>query len=370
MAAIGLAQSPPVIRLADDRRYALCALTNPHPKEQAMSRRLFAALTLAAILGGTQSVGAQTNLLNVSYDVSRELYKDINPAFVAEWKAKGGADIVVNQSHGGSSKQALSVLNGLDADVVTMNQPTDIDVLAQGKLVAADWRSKFPHGAAPYTTVSVFLVRKGNPKSIEDWSDLTREGVSVIVPNPKTSGNGRYTYLAAWGDARLKGGDDAAAQKFVADVFRNVPVLDGGGRGATTTFTQRGICDVLVTFENEAILIGAELGKDQFEIVYPSTSIEAAPPVAVVDSVVDRKGSREAAEAYLSYLFTPEAQKIVARHNFRPRDAAVLEENAAKFAKIESFDVEKLLGPWGELQTRHFESGGLYDQIVAARAGR
>ena len=250
----------------------------------------WAAFTASFLFLLSVTVLAQTTILNVSYDVSRELYKDINPAFIADWKAKTGETITVNQSHGGSSKQALSVAAGLDADVVTMNQAPDIDILVErGGLVAADWRKRFPHEATPYTTTTVFLVRKGNPKGIKDWDDLAKPGAQVIVPNPKTSGNGRYTYLAAWGYALQKSGTEAAARDFVTRLFANVPVLDGGGRGATTTFTQRDVGDALVTFENEAIAIGAELGTDKFDIVYPSLSIEASPPVAVVETVVDKK---------------------------------------------------------------------------------
>ena len=322
-----------------------------------------------AVLAGATGAAAQTSILNASYDVSRELYKAINPAFAAAYKEKTGETVTIQQSHGGSSKQALAVLNGLGADVVTMNQATDIDVLAEkGKLVAADWRKKFPNNASPYTTTTVFLVRKGNPKQIKDWSDLVRDDVQVIVPNPKTSGNGRYTYLAAWGDARLKGGDDAAAQAFVTKLFKNVPVLDGGGRGATTTFTQRDIGDVLVTFENEAVLIGKELGEDKFDVVYPSTSVEAAPPAAIVDKIVEERGTRKVAEAYLNFLYSEPGQEIIAKHNFRPRDAAVLAKNQAKFPKIETFDVEELLGPWSEVQKTHFDSGGIFDQIAAGKS--
>ncbi|MDR2626179.1 MAG: sulfate ABC transporter substrate-binding protein [Zoogloeaceae bacterium] len=311
-------------------------------------------------------VRAELSLLNVSYDVSRELYKDINPAFAAEWQARKQARIEINQSHGGSSKQALSVAAGLEADVVTMNQSPDIDILVErGALVAADWKRRFPHGSAPYTTVSVFLVRKGNPKGIKDWADLARPGISVIVPNPKTSGNGRYTYLAAWGQALQKNGNNAAeAQKFVAALFKNVPVLDGGGRGATTTFTQRDIGDVLVTFENEAALIADELGDERFEVVYPALTIEAAAPVAIVDKVVDKRGTREAATAYLNFLFSPAGQQIIARHHFRPRDPAVLRQYAAHFPAVRTFTVESALGGWAAVQKTHFADGGIYDQIV------
>jgi sulfate transport system substrate-binding protein len=315
------------------------------------------------------SVRAELSLLNVSYDVSRELYKDINPAFAAEWQAKKQERIEINQSHGGSSKQALSVAAGLEADVVTMNQSPDIDILVErGALVAADWKRRFPHESAPYTTVSVFLVRKGNPRGVKDWADLARPGISVIVPNPKTSGNGRYTYLAAWGQALRKSGNNAAeARKFVAALFKNVPVLDGGGRGATTTFTQRGIGDVLVTFENEAALIADELGDDRFEVVYPALTIEAAAPVAVVDKVVDKRGTREAATAYLDFLFSPAGQRIIARHHFRPRNPEALGQYAARFPAVRVFTVENALGGWAAVQKTHFADGGIYDQIVEHR---
>ena len=311
---------------------------------------------------------AQGTILNVSYDVARELYKDINPAFAAHWKAQTGETITVNQSHGGSSKQALSVASGLEADVVTMNQAPDVDILAErGGYVAADWRKRFPHEATPYTTITVFLVRKGNPKGIKDWDDLARSGLQVIVPNPKTSGNGRYTYLAAWGYALKKSNTEAAARDFVTKLFANVPVLDGGGRGATTTFTQRDVGDALVTFENEALAIGAELGSDKFEIVYPSLSIEAAPPVAVVEKVVDKRHSRKVATAYLEFLFSKAGQDIIAKHSFRPRDEAVLARNASRFPAVHTFRVEDTLGGWDKVQTVHFADGAIYDQIAVKR---
>ena len=315
-----------------------------------------------------QPARADTTLLNVSYDVARELYKDINPAFVAAYKAAGGETVTVNQSHGGSSKQALAVVGGLEADVVTMNQVPDIDLLVdKGGLVAADWKSKFPNNATPYTTTIVFLVRKGNPKGIKDWDDLAKPGTGVIVPNPKVTGNGRYTYLAAWGYALQKYGTPAAAKDFVTKLFANVPVLDGGGRGATTTFTQRAIGDVLVTFENETYLLSKEVGADQFDVVYPSMSIEAAPPVAVVDKVVDKRGTRRAAEAYLRFLFSPAGQTIIAKHYFRPRDPAAFAASATKYPDIKTFDVEKLLGPWTKVNAEHFADGGTYDQIIVKR---
>lgn len=330
-------------------------------------RRLLAygAATASFLFLMSVVVLAQTAILNVSYDVSRELYKDINPAFIADWKAKTGETITVNQSHGGSSKQALSVIAGLDADVITMNQPPDIDVLVtRGGLVAADWRKRFLHGATPYTTTSVFLVRKGNPKAIKDWDDLAKPGYQVIVPNPKTSGNGRYTYLAAWGYALDKTKSEDAARDFVTKLFANVPVLDGGGRGATTTFTQRDVGDALVTFENEAIAISAELGTDLFHIVYPSISIDASAPVAVVEKVVAKKGTAKIASAYLDFLFSPPGQEIIAKHAFRPRDEKLLAKLADRFPPIKTFDVEATLGSWADVQKKHFADGGIYDQII------
>lgn len=338
-------------------------------------RRRFVQLSASLLILGTLStaaISAETTLLNVSYDVSRELYKDINPAFAAHWKAKTGETLTLNQSHGGSSKQAGAIIGGLEADVITMNQAPDIDILVErGNLVVADWRKKLPFEAAPYTTTSVFLVRKGNPKNIRDWSDLVRPGLSVIVPNPKTSGNGRYTYLAAWGYALQKTGSgetaEVAARDFVGKLFANVPVLDGGGRGATTTFTQRGIGDVLVTFENEAVLLDKEVGGDQFDIVYPSVSIEAPAPVAVIDKVVDKRGTRKPAQAYLAFLFAPEGQEIIARHHFRPRDPVVLKKYASQFPTNKTFTVEGFLGGWKAVQQKHFADGGIYDQIIVRK---
>lgn len=331
--------------------------------------QFIARLGLATSLGlaALAPAAADTSILNVSYDVSRELYKDINPAFAAQWQAKHGEKVTLNQSHGGSSKQALSVIAGLEADVITMNQSPDIDVLVEkGGLVAADWKKRFPHEAAPYTTTTVFLVRKGNPKAIKDWSDLARAGISVIIPNPKTSGNGRYTYLAAWGYAlKLYKGDEAKAKEFVAKLFANVPVLDGGGRGATTTFTQRSVGDVLVTFENEAVLLDKEVGGGQFDVVYPSLSIEAAAPVAVVESVVNKRGTRDVATAYLNFLFAPEGQEIIAKHHFRPRDPVLLKKYASRFPAVNTFTVDSALGGWAKVNKAHFADGGIYDQIVA-----
>ncbi len=337
-----------------------------------MSIHRFSIRPVIGLLAGLAIVSAgparaDTTLLNVSYDVSRELYKEINPAFVAHWQKTTGEKLAINQSHGGSSKQIQSVIAGLDADVVTMNQAADLDVLAKSGAASADWRKAFPNAAAPYTSATIFLVRKGNPKGIKDWNDLARAGVSVVIPNPKTSGNGRYTYLAAWGYALGKGGTDAAAKDFVGKLFANVPVFDGGGRGATTTFTQRGIGDVLVTFENEAVLIDNEVGGDKFDVVYPSVSIDASAPVAIVNKVVDKKGTRKQATAYLNFLYSPEGQEIIAKHYFRPRDPAVAKKYAARFPTIKTFTVEEKFGSWEAVQKTHFADGGIYDQIAVKR---
>lgn len=311
---------------------------------------------------------AQQTLLNVSYDVTRELYKDINPAFVAAWKAKTGETVTINQSHGGSSKQAMSVVNGLEADVVTMNQSNDIDLLSsRGGLLPADWAKRLPSNSAPYTSTTVFLVRKGNPRGIRDWDDLVKPGIQVIVPNPKTSGNGRYTYLGAWGYTIKRGGDEAKARDFVTRLFRNVPILDAGGRAATTTFTQRNIGDVLVTFENEVLLIKKEIGGDAFDIVYPSISVLAEPPVSVVDKVVDKRGTRKLAQAYLDFLYSAEGQEIAARHYFRPRLEGATAKHAALFKPLQLFTVDEVFGGWQRAQKTHFDDGGLFDQIYAAK---
>ncbi|WDD95537.1 sulfate ABC transporter substrate-binding protein [Burkholderia sp. FERM BP-3421] len=323
---------------------------------------------VAAALGAASLAQADTALLNVSYDVTRELYKDINASFVAAYKQQAGETVAIRQSHGASSAQALSVLQGLQADVVTMNQPNDIDLLAErGQLLSKDWRARFPHNSSPYSTTMVFLVRKGNPKQIRDWSDLAKPGVQVIIANPKTSGNGRYAYLAAWGYQKQKGAGDAQALEFEKAIFRNVPVLDSGGRGATTTFTQRGIGDVLVTFENEVALMDTGASGADFEAVYPSASILAEPPVAVVDKVVDKKGTRKAAQAYLAYLYTPAAQEIIARHHLRPRDPEVLRKHAAEFKPLKTFSVEQVFGSWANAQKTHFADGGTFDQIIVDR---
>lgn len=337
-------------------------------RQHAARALALAGTALAALIIGAVTVRAETTLLNVSYDVARELYKDVNPAFAAHWKATTGETLTLNQSHGGSSKQALAVIGGLQADVVTMNQQTDILAIAEKGLIDKDWAAEFPHQSTPYTTTMVFLVRKGNPKGIKDWDDLVKPGIGVVIPNPKVTGNGRFSYLAAYGYALEKSGGKAdEAREFVRKLFANVPVFDGGGRGATTTFTQRDIGDVLVTFENEVFLIAKELGPDKFEAVYPSVSIEAAPPVAIVDTVVDKRGTRKQAEAYLRYLYSPEGQAIIARHYFRPRDPAVAAASPVKFPAIRTFQVEKLIGEWKTVQAAHFNDGGIYDQIVVKR---
>ncbi len=323
-----------------------------------------ALLALFASTTALPALAADPTLLNVSYDVARELYKQINPAFIAAQKAKGQA-VTVNQSHGGSSKQIGAVISGLEADVVTMNQATDVDQLASAGLTPADWRNRFPNASAPYSSTMLFLVRKGNPKGIKDWADLARPGVQVIIPNPKVTGNGRYGYLAAWGSVVATGGSDAQAKDFVSKVFANVPVLDGGGRGATTTFTQRGIGDVLVTFEAEVELIENEFGKGQFEQVNPSISIETDAPVALVDKVAAKKGTAALAKAYLDFHWSPEAQEIIAKNNFRPRDPAVFKKHAQRFANIKLFTVDKALGGWDKVSKTHFADGGTFDQVMA-----
>ncbi|MFN3305100.1 MAG: sulfate ABC transporter substrate-binding protein [Roseateles sp.] len=324
-----------------------------------------ATLALFAASAALPALAADPTLLNVSYDVARELYKQINPAFIAAQKAKG-VNVTVNQSHGGSSKQIGAVIGGLEADVVTMNQATDVDQLATSGLTPADWRSRFPNNAAPYSSTMTFLVRKGNPKGIKDWADLARPGVPVIIPNPKVTGNGRYSFLAIWGSVLANGGTEAQARELATKILTNVPVLDGGGRGATTTFTQRGIGDVLVTFEAEVELIENEFGKGQFEQVNPSISIETEAPVALVDKVAAKKGTTALAKAYLDFHWSPEAQEIIARNNFRPRDPAVFKKHQQRFANIKLFTVEQTLGGWAKVSKTHFADGGTFDQIMAS----
>jgi sulfate transport system substrate-binding protein len=335
------------------------------PSVSSLRRALLALAFGSAVLPLTAHA-ADVELLNVSYDVARELYKDINPAFVAEWKKTTGENITIKQSHGGSSKQARAVADGLEASVVTMNQANDIDMLADRGLVAKDWAKKFPDNAAPYYSTMVFLVRKGNPKGIKDWADLAKPGVKVVIPNPKTAGNGRYTYLAAWGSVIKKGGNEAQARELVGKIFKNVPVLDAGGRAATTTFTQRQIGDALVTFENEVNLVRAEFGND-FEVVYPSISVLAESPVAVVDKVVDRKGIRKQATAYLNFLYSETGQTIGAKHYMRVRNDKVMKQFSANYKPIQLFTVDDVFGGWRAAQKRHFDDGGEFDKIYQSK---
>jgi sulfate transport system substrate-binding protein len=328
-------------------------------------RHSAAALFASVVFGLSALAHADTSLLNVSYDPTRELYRDVNAAFAADWKAKAGETVSIKQSHGGSGKQSRSVIDGLEADVVTLALAYDIDALhAHGDLVPADWQKRLPDNSAPYTSTIVFLVRKGNPKAIKDWDDLVKPGIAVITPNPKTSGGARWNYLAAWGYAAKKFGGDAAAKDFVAKLFKNVPILDTGARGATTTFVERGQGDVLLAWENEALLALAEGdGKGKFEIVVPSVSILAEPPVTVVDKVVDKHGTRKVAEAYLKFLYTPAAQEIAAKNGYRPRDKAVAAKSAAKFPQLPLFTVDDAFGGWQKAQATHFADGGTFDQI-------
>ncbi len=331
-------------------------------------RRALLASTLAVVAmgGAAPAFAADVTLLNVSYDVARELYKEINPLFEAQYQKQTGKTIEIKQSHGGSSKQARAVADGLEGAVVTMNQANDIDMLADRGLVVADWAKKFPNNASPSYSTMVYLVRKGNPQGIKDWTDLAKPGVKVVIPNPKTAGNGRYTYLAAWGSVLQKGGTDAQARELVTKIFKNVPVLDGGGRAATTTFTQRQIGDVLVTFENEVNLVRAEFG-DSFDIVYPASSILAENPVAVVDKVVDKRGIRKEATAYLNFLYSEAGQEVIAKHYLRPRSPAVAKKYAAQFKPIKLFTVDEVFGGWRAAQKRHFDDGGEFDRIYATK---
>jgi sulfate/thiosulfate transport system substrate-binding protein len=324
-------------------------------------------LAAALMLGTTLAANAQTTLLNVSYDPTREFYQEFNAAFIKHWKAATGETVAIRQSHGGSGKQARAVIDGLGADVVTLALAYDIDALHKnGGLVPAGWQTRLPDNSAPYTSTVVFLVRKGNPKGIKDWSDLAKPGVGVITPNPKTSGGARWNYLAAWGYALgLPGGSEASAKELVTGIYRNVRVLDSGARGATTTFVERGIGDVFISWENEAFLAQKEFGKGTVEIVVPSVSILAEPPVAVVDKVVDKRKTREVATAYLRYLYTPEAQEIAARNFYRPRDATVAAKYGEQFVDVKLFTIDQMFGSWDKAQKTHFSDGGTFDQIYA-----
>jgi sulfate/thiosulfate-binding protein len=313
----------------------------------------------------TAAAAGPVTLLNVSYDPTRELYTDFNAHFAKKWQAEHKQTVTINQSHGGGGKQARAVIDGLEADVVTLAVAYDIDQLhAKAKLIPEKWQARLEQNSSPYTSTIVFVVRAGNPKQIKDWNDLAKEGVKVITPNPKTSGGARWNYLAAWGYAlKQPGGDDTKAQAFVEKVYKNVPVLDSGARGSTTTFVERGIGDVLVTWENEAILSVKELGKGKFEIVVPSVSILTEPPVTLVDKVADKHGTRAVAEAYLKELYTPEGQEIAAKHYYRPRNADVLAKYKAQFPAITLFTVDELFGGWSKAQPTHFNDGGLFDKI-------
>jgi len=320
--------------------------------------------TALVTLSGS-ALAAQVTLLNVSYDPTRELYKDINAAFAKEWKAKTGDDVTINMSHGGSGAQARAVIDGLDADVVTLGLAYDIDAIAQhAKLLPDNWQRRLPFNSTPYTSTIVFLVRHGNPKAIHDWPDLIKPGVSVVVPNPKTSGGARWAYLAAWAYAeRKQGGSWQKAKDFVSAFYSHVPVLDAGARGSTTTFAQRGIGDVLVSWENEAHLAIQEAGPGKFDIVYPSVSMLAEPPVAWLDQNIDRHGTRKVAEAYLKFLYTPEAQEIEAKNFYRPREVKILAAHAADFPKLKLYTVDYAFGGWTKAQATHFADGGVFDQI-------
>lgn len=332
-----------------------------------MTKRKVVRFLILALLVTTLPLAAlaEVNLLNVSYDPTRELYQDFNGAFARYWKSKGGDNVVVKQSHGGSGKQARAVIDGLEADVVTLALAYDIDEIHdKARLIPENWQKRLPHNSSPYTSTIVFLVRKGNPKHVKDWNDLVKPDVKVITPNPKTSGGARWNYLAAWAYAlKQKGGDEASAKEFVSRLFKNVPVLDSGARGSTTTFVQRGLGDVLLAWENEAFLAVNELGKDKFEIVVPSLSILAEPPVTVVDKVVDKKGTRKVAEEYLKYLYTPEGQEIAAKHYYRPIDKKVAAKHAKLFPKVKLVTIDDTFGGWRKAQKTHFADGGVFDQI-------
>jgi sulfate/thiosulfate transport system substrate-binding protein len=327
----------------------------------AQIARIFSALALSFV---TTLAHADVTILNVSYDPTRELYQDFNASFAKYWLAKAGEKVTIRQSHGGSGAQARSVIDGIDADVVTLALAYDIDAIAdKAKLLPADWQKRLPHNSAPYTSTIVFLVRRGNPKGIKDWDDLVKPGIAVVTPNPKTSGGARWNYLAAWGYAQRKFGSEAQAKEFVRKLYGNVPVLDSGARGATTTFVERGVGDVLLAWENEAYLAVKELGPDKVEIVVPSYSILAEPPVALVDKVVDKKGTRKVAQAYLEYLYTPEGQEIAARNFYRPTLESVAKKYDKQFAKLALFPLNEYFGDWQTAQRVHFADGGSFDQI-------
>jgi len=327
-----------------------------------IKKKLLVLLAATALL--QPAFAADVNLLNVSYDPTRELYQDVNAAFAKSWKAKSGDNVKIKQSHGGSGKQARSVIDGLEADVVTLALGYDIDALTDKNLLRKDWQTRLPHNASPYTSTIVLLVRKGNPKGIKDWNDLVKPGVAVITPNPKTSGGARWNHLAAWGYAlRQPGGNEAKAKEFLTKLYKNVPVLDSGARGATTTFVERGIGDVLIAWENEAYLAVKELGPDKFDIITPSVSILAEPPVAVVDKFADKHGTRKVAEAYLNFLYTDEAQAIIAQNYYRPATPKAAQQYAKNFPQVKLFTIGDVAGNWANAQKTHFADGGVFDQI-------
>ena len=326
-------------------------------------KRAFVALTLSIPLAALDA-RADVTLLNVSYDTTRELYQELNAAFAKQWQATQREKVVIRNSHGGSGKQARAVIDGLDADVVTLALAYDIDAIAErAKLLPADWQKRLPHNSTPYTSTIVFVVRKGNPKAIRDWDDLVKPSVAVLTPNPKTSGGARWNYLAAWEYAKRRSGSEAGAREFVTKLYRNVPVLDSGARGSTVTFAERGVGDVLLAWENEAFLALKELGPDKFEVVWPSLSVLAEPPVAVVDVNAERKGTRKVAEAYVRYLYTPEGQDIAAKHYFRPTDPVVAARHAKTFPRLELFTVDRAFGGWQKAAKTHFADGGTFDKI-------
>ena len=327
--------------------------------------RFIQSLSFILVLGlASQAYAAEVSLLNVSYDPTRELYQDFNKSFAALWKSKSGDDLKIKQSHGGSGKQARAVIDGLAADVVTLALAYDIDEIANRGFIAKDWQKRLPNSSAPYTSTIVLLVRKGNPKNIKDWNDLARPGISVITPNPKTSGGARWNHLAAWGYAlKQPGGNEKTAQEFLSKIYKNVPVLDSGARGSTTTFVERGIGDVLLTWENEALLAIKELGPEKVEIVVPSLSILAEPPVTIVDKVVDRRGTRKIAEAYLQHLYSDEGQEIAGKHYYRPTNEKIAAKYASQFPKLKLLTVNEIAGGWTKAQKTHFADGGIFDQI-------
>ncbi len=350
-----------------------CTIVPPHIALFATYQWIFMKLkqklwlVLAALTLGASNLASAQALLNASYDVSREFYKDVNTAFIASYKKSTGKDVKIDQSHGGSSAQARAVNDGLDADVVTMNTTTDVEFLASTGIVAKDWKTRFPHNASPTSSTMLFLTREGNPKHIKDWDDLTKPGISVVLVNPKTGGNGRMAYLAAWGYAHKKGGTDAQAAEFVGKLYKNVPVLAKGGRDATTIFLQRNIGDVLITFESEVVSVDREFGAGKVDAVHPSISIVAENPVAVVERTVAKKGTAELAKAYLNYLYTDEAQEIAAKHALRPINPAILKKYASTFKPIQLFTVEELFGSLAEAQKVHFNDGGQFDKLYTVK---